>query len=104
MPAWAQGARLAGWCPEPAPAQLLEVRVDGERLSEYHAGRGQPPGMYFEVNYEAATLRIVDEQGQPVVGGRGELMVKRGQQLKTKRGRQRAKAAKKARQAARRLS
>jgi hypothetical protein len=131
LPAWERGARLAYWVPETPPVELLRMWVDGVRVHAYRPGTNQPRGPYYVLDAECGTVSLVDNTGLPYVasleavraeystdwgevakaksaslprGGRrsGAADAKRGQQLKTERGRQRAKAAKKARQASRR--
>lgn len=130
LPAWEQGARLAGWMPEPW-TPLMRISLEGTQLQPYKPGTGQPPGTYFVVDNERGTFRLVDLQGEPATSVDGQLQIdfdwaqssklktaeakrrgwlprepsadqKRGQQLKAERSRAKAKAAKKARQAQRR--
>jgi hypothetical protein len=133
LPAWERGARLAYWVPETPPFQQLRMWVGDVAVKAYRPGTNQPRGPYAVPDDERWTVRLVDERGLPYVapleavhaeystdwgevakaksaslprGGRRSdaADAKRGQQLKTERGRQRAKAAKKARQATRRRS
>jgi hypothetical protein len=133
LPAWENGARHAAFLPEIPSGQQLIVQLDGRWVREYAPGQGQPEGTYCTVDYERGIVHLVDEQGRPAVARDGSQLrmtfgpdwgaeakaksasiswgrrsaaadAKRGRQLKTARGRERAKAAKKARQAARRRS
>jgi hypothetical protein len=133
MPAWDRGARLAYCVPDTPPVEQLRMWVDGVRVLAYRPGTNQPNGPCFVLDDERGTVRLVDRCGLPYVGPlesvraeysadwgeisraksaslpRGQRRsdaadAKRGQQLKTERGRRRVKAAKKARQAARRQS
>jgi hypothetical protein len=96
------------------------------RIGEYDAVANLPDGTYYCVNYNAGTVYLVDQQGLPAMLSRDQLLLKvttdwskvrkaapgpsrspdreRGKALKTLRGRAKAKAADKARQAARRRS
>jgi len=127
LPAYAGSAALVGFYPDRLPAPLLDVRLNEVRLQEYRAGASLPEGTYFVLNEDAGTVRLVDQCGLPAQGACDALRVdvdwetsarwksatlsrkdsadrRRGRQLKTERGRARAKAAKKARQAQRRRS
>jgi hypothetical protein len=122
---WDAGARLVGWYPDIPAGEALLVQVGGRAAREYRAGQALAAGVYYVLNEDSGTIRLVDECGQPAAVVEGtELRItsttdweayarakpkqhvkapdqKRGEQLKATRRRAAAKAARKARRAQR---
>jgi hypothetical protein len=130
LPAWEAGACAADFF----VSQLFEVYCGDRKVIAYRPGTNQPRGVYYVVDFERATVRLVDYKGLPYVTELGDFVrieygsnadvaklkraamttrgqrradapdAKRGRQLKQERARTRAKAAASARQASRRRS
>jgi hypothetical protein len=129
LDSWDAGVGLVGSRPEIPTDHHLLVQLNGLWVREYRAGAGLKPGTYHVLNEDSGTVRLVDEQGRPA-GRAGDALRltyqpdwdemarrkalglrrgptpddKRGDQMRIERRRNKAKAAKRSRQAQRRRS